>query len=94
MLKDIINRNETPCDFPENNKIELTDGDLFHFILEKGYDNNVDIKGLRKSQNNEWKETLNSETFMNMLSYKQLNNQDLALITYEGIFVCTIVEDS
>ena len=34
MLKDIKDHNE-PCDFPENNRIELTNGGLFNFILEK-----------------------------------------------------------
>src|SRR5581483_8980575 len=86
MLKD-INRNEACCDFPEDNKTVLANGELFHFILEKSDEDYVDIKGLKKSQNDEWEETQNSHNFKydNNLSYQQLNNQDLALITRKGI---------
>src|SRR5581483_8230642 len=96
MLKDIKNRKEACCDFPENNKIELTNGEHFHFILEKRDDDHVDIKGLKKSRDDEWEETQNSYNVehTNMLSYQQLNNQDLALITKKGIFIYTIVERS
>ena len=46
-------RNYKACDFPEDNRDELANGELFRFILEKRDDDYVDIKGLKKSQNNE-----------------------------------------
>ena len=54
------------------------------------------ICGLKKSQNNnEWKVTQDRDDLykLKILSYKQLNNQNLALITTRGIFIYTIVED-
>src|SRR5581483_9741471 len=57
MLKDIINRNEACCDFLEDNRIELANGELFHFSLRKRDDGYVDIKGFKNLQNNEWGET-------------------------------------
>src|SRR5581483_10279315 len=97
MLKDIKDRNEECCDFSEN-KIELANGELFHFILEKRDEDHVNIKGLKKSQDDEWEETQNSYShnlkYFSILSYQQLNNQDLALITKKGIFIYTIVERS
>src|SRR5579871_5603877 len=91
MLKDIKNRKEVCCDFPENNKIKLTNGELFHFILKKRDSSCVDLKGFKKSQNNKWEKTQNSYNlkYKSILSCKQLRNQDLALITKEGIFIYT-----
>src|SRR5581483_4982749 len=48
---------------------------------------------LKKSRDDKWEETQNNVEHDNMLSYQQLNNQDLALITKYGIFVYTIVDD-
>src|SRR5437016_2229827 len=85
MLKDIVD-NEV-CNIPKDG-IEL-DGELFHFILIDGGDYDY-IKGLKRSQNNdEWNDTVTEK----ILSYKQLINQDLALITTKGILIYTIVEN-
>ena len=60
MLEDISDNNGK-CDFLKDSKIdELTKGNLFHFKLEKRDDDSVDVKGLKKSQDNEWEETQNS----------------------------------
>ena len=96
MLDDVINNEITDCAIPKDVKSRLN-GNLFHFILNRYGDQGVEVKGLKKSQNNEnndgWKET-QVESIPNILSYKQLNNNDLALITKNGIFIYTIVEDS
>src|SRR5204862_384320 len=82
MLIDIIN-NKLYCDFPEDSRIELANGEFFRFNLERNL-SWVEIKGVKKSSNinYEWKE-LQSEKFncTDILLYRQLSNQDLALIT-------------
>ena len=61
MLRDI--KSKVYCAFPDDNTIKLVDGELFHFILKRVEHNKVEIKGLKKSQNdNEWKETKNMIT--------------------------------
>src|SRR3954452_3204217 len=101
MLVDIKNGGGY-CVFKNDDEIKLTNGELFHFTLSGYIDDMIDevmveVKGLKNSQNNEnnddWKET-QTEIIRNRLSYKQLNNQDLALITKEMIFIYTIVENS
>src|SRR5206468_3750088 len=96
MLDDVIRNNITDCVISEDVEIKLTDGERFHFILS-GTTYWVYVKGLEKSQNNEnnedWKET-QTEHISGVLSCKQLDNQDLALITKSVIFIYTIVENS
>ena len=50
-IRDMLKDNKARCDFPKNNKVKLENGELFHFILEKRDDSYVDIKGLKRSQN-------------------------------------------
>ncbi len=66
-------------------------------------DDHVSIWGFLKSQKQNtqrenksiWKKTRNyaSHRYTDIFSYQQLNNQDLALITKQGIFIYTIDED-
>jgi len=81
MLKDIIN-NDKICNIP-NDGIKLSNGELFHFGL--GPDNRVTGCICASSRISYKIDTL--------FSYKQLNNQDLALITSKGIFIYTVVEN-
>src|SRR3989337_2193357 len=84
MFKDI--QNEVYCELPEDNMIRLEDSELFRFNLKKvklnSWNYGVEVIGFKKTQNNnEWKETQNTIKLDQLnISYKQLNNQDLALI--------------
>ncbi|CAB4426767.1 unnamed protein product [Rhizophagus irregularis] len=94
MLNDIIKGNIHS--FPKSNKIKLTDGKNFHFNLEnlvRGYGDEIEVKGFTQI-NHEWKKTSNSCIANGILvSYIQLNNQGLAIITTYGIYIYTIVEN-
>src|SRR5581483_1998494 len=91
MLKSIVN-NEV-CNIPEDNEIKLEDGELFHFKIGKS--DGFTISGLKQSNNNnEWIKVKNDDGLsLELLSYSQLSNEDLALITTRGIFIYTIVKD-
>ena len=84
MLHDIADGCDTPSIWA---KLE-NHGEFFHFDVI-----NEQIKGSKKSKNNKWIETENSDNVYKILLRKQLNNQDLALITIRGIFIYTIVEE-
>ncbi len=79
-------------EFPKNKNIILADGEMFRFILEV---KDSRLFGAKQLQNNKWKKTQNSVSFKytDILSYKKLNNQDLALITKKEILIYTIAED-
>ncbi len=81
----------------KTNVIELVNGDLFHFRLKSSVSkDSFIITGIKKSpQDNEWKETRNCDShhYTDIFSYQQLINQDLALITKQGIFIYTIDSD-
>src|SRR6266542_1482662 len=81
-----------------NNKIDnkegfntMADGELYHFKfrIDSGSFMIIGVK------DNGWMETRNhdSHRFIDIFSYQQLNNQDLALITKRGIFIYTIDKD-
>ena len=79
-----------PEDESANKDIQLANGELFQFNIKLS-GNDISLRGVTKSQK---KETQNNEFHNHMLSYKQLNNQDLVLITEYEIFIYTIVENS
>src|SRR5205814_10454274 len=85
MLEDIVN-NEVDVESGDN---VLTNGELFQFNIQL-FGKDISLRGVTKSQK---KEMLNNEFHSHMLSYQQLNNQDLALITIQGIYIYTIVGD-
>ncbi|CAI2183477.1 19376_t:CDS:2, partial [Funneliformis geosporum] len=89
MLKGILN------DINKIDKIGLVRGELFRFKLKNNDKGFFVIKGFYKSQDHKWKETRNCDSHrsIDILSYQQLNNQDLALITKRGIFIYTISGD-
>jgi hypothetical protein len=97
MLKD-INNNKNNDKFPENHMVQLG-GELFQFIIERKTSNLVKLIGIKNSQNNDKLEKNQNNysliyfKYDDIYSYRLLNNQDLALITKQGIFIYT-VEDS
>ena len=70
-------------------------GNLFRFRFIND-DNNFKITGFKnpngENPNDESKETRNHDSHKttDILSYQALNNQDLALITKQGIFIYTV----
>ncbi|CAB5376317.1 unnamed protein product [Rhizophagus irregularis] len=97
MLKD-INNNKNNDKFPGNHMVQLG-GELFQFIIERKTSNLVKLIGIKNSQNNDKLEKNQNNysliyfKYDDIYSYRLLNNQDLALITKQGIFIYT-VEDS
>ena len=75
-----------------NDDIKLDNGNLFRFNLKMIHrsDRLFKIMGFKKSQDGEEEK---NAIIRSILSYRQLNNQDLALITREGIFIYTVVEN-
>ncbi|CAG8545521.1 9574_t:CDS:2 [Rhizophagus irregularis] len=96
MLKDISENDKEGFEFPDNNKIELEYGNHFRFIIEKNSNQDVYIKVSEKSQNNnKWEEIGNKKCYhyTDLISYKQLDNQELVLIIRKGIYIYTIAKD-
>ncbi|RGB34068.1 hypothetical protein C1646_815643 [Rhizophagus diaphanus] len=96
MLKDISENDKEGFKFPDNNKIELEYGNYFQIILEKNSNQDVYIKVFEKSQNNnKWEEIGNKKCYhyTDLISYKQLDNQELVLIIRKGIYIYTIAKD-
>ncbi len=87
MLDDIINNKINK----KKDLITLTDGELYHFKFRIDSGSFI-ITGVK---DNGWMETRNhdSHRFIDIFSYQQLDNQDLALITKRGIFIYTIDKD-
>jgi hypothetical protein len=93
MLENMTKSNKV-CNFPENKKKELRNGEMFRFIFEMKDSGRVRLFG-EHLQNDKCKETQNSMFFKytDIFLYDQLDNQDLALITKKGILIYTIAED-
>ncbi|CAG8523211.1 9810_t:CDS:2 [Funneliformis mosseae] len=89
MLKGILNG------INKIDKVGLVLGENFRFKLKNNDKGSFVIKGFNKSHDHKWKETRNCDSHrsIDILSYQQLNNQDLALITKRGIFIYTIDGD-
>ncbi|CAB4471492.1 unnamed protein product [Rhizophagus irregularis] len=81
-------------------KEDNLEGKLLKFVIENNSKDYI-IKGSKKSQNdesnendeNDGRKTVLKYSCNNVISYKQLNNQDLALITENEILIYTIYEN-